>query len=63
MEILTVLINPPAAMAMNSKEVNPMKYLIINSKTGENMIREFTPAQLSEVVRDGFDYIIPMKKG
>ena len=36
------------------------RYLIINPKTGENMIREFTSKQLSEVVRDGFTMIIPI---
>ena len=37
------------------------RYLIINPKTGENLIREFTPKQLAEVVRDGFTMIIPVK--
>jgi len=40
-----------------------MKYLIIDPKSGENMIRKLTPSQLSEVVRDGFTVIIPMKDG
>jgi hypothetical protein len=40
-----------------------MKFLIINPNSGEDMIREFTPVQLSEVVRDGFTVIIPMKDG
>jgi hypothetical protein len=34
--------------------------MIINSKTGEYLIREFTPKQLVEVVRDGFDIIHPL---
>lgn len=36
------------------------KYLIINPVTGDNIIRAFSPQQLSEVVRDGYTIIIPM---
>lgn len=36
-------------------------YMILNTKTGENHTRVFTPAQLGECIRDGFDMIIPIK--
>ena len=34
---------------------------VINPKTGDSVTREFTPCQLSEVVRDGYTIIVPLK--
>lgn len=36
-------------------------YIVINPKTGDSVTREFTPCQLSEVVRDGYTIIVPLK--
>lgn len=36
-------------------------YIVINPKTGDSVTREFTPRQLSEVVRDGYTIIVPLK--
>ena len=38
-----------------------IKYFILNTKTGDNMIKDLTPAQIQEVVRDGYDVLIPFK--
>lgn len=41
--------------------MNNNLYMILNTETGESHTRAFTPAQLGECVRDGFDMIIPIK--
>lgn len=38
-----------------------IKYFLLNTKTGENLIKDLTPYQIKEVVRDGFDMLIPFK--
>ena len=38
-----------------------IKYFLLNSKNGDNLIRDLTPAQIKEVVRDGYDILIPFK--
>ena len=38
-----------------------MKFLIINPISGHSLVRNFTPKQLSEVVRDGYTMIVPLK--
>lgn len=39
-----------------------IKFFILNTKTGENMVRDLTTKQIAEVVRDGFDMLIPFDK-
>lgn len=36
-------------------------YIVINPKTGDSVTREFAPRQLTEVIRDGYTTIIPLK--
>lgn len=36
-------------------------YIVINPKSGDSITREFTPCQLSEVVRDGYTIVVPLK--
>lgn len=36
-----------------------IRFIIINTKTKETIIREITPAQIKEFVHDGFDMFIP----
>ena len=39
-----------------------IKFFILNTKTGENIVRDLTTKQIAEVVRDGFDVLVPFDK-